>query len=63
MNSVNFMLQIPDISKIVYFLKICFMSTVTCYTAYKNWYYKVGHSLINSKIKFDTQLKFIGKLT
>lgn len=35
MNSVNFMLQIPDISKIVYFLKICFMSTVTCYTAYK----------------------------
>jgi len=29
------MLQIPDISKIVYFLKICFMSTVTCYTAYK----------------------------
>lgn len=35
LNSVNFMLQIPDISKIVYFLKICFMSTVTCYTAYK----------------------------
>lgn len=35
MNSVNFMLQIPDISKIVYFFKICFMSTVTCYTAYK----------------------------
>lgn len=35
MNSVNFMLQIPDVSKIVYFLKICFMSTVTCYTAYK----------------------------
>lgn len=35
MNSVNFMLQIPDISKIVFFLKICFMSTVTCYTAYK----------------------------
>ena len=34
---------------------------ITCYTAYKNWYYKVGHSLINSKIKFDTQLKFIGK--
>lgn len=35
LNSVNFMLQIPDISKIVYFFKICFMSTVTCYTAYK----------------------------
>lgn len=35
LNSVNFMLQIPDISKIVYFLKICFMSTVICYTAYK----------------------------
>jgi HrpA-like RNA helicase len=34
---------------------------ITCYTAYKNWYYKVGHLLINSKIKYDTQLRFIGK--
>ena len=32
---------------------------ITCYTAYKNWYSKCGYLLLNKKVKFDTQLKYI----
>ena len=32
---------------------------ITCYTAYKNWYSKQGYLLLNKKVKFDTQLKYI----
>ena len=32
---------------------------ITCYTAYKNWYYKYGFLLLNTRVKFDTQLKYI----
>ena len=32
---------------------------ITCYTAYKSWYYKYGYLLLNPKVKFDTQLKYI----
>ena len=32
---------------------------ITCYIAYKKWYYDYGHLLVNTNVKFDTQLKFI----
>ena len=32
---------------------------ITCYTAYKKWYYDYGHFLVNNKVKFDTQLSYI----
>jgi len=32
---------------------------ITCYIAYKKWYYDYGYLLVNTNVKFDTQLKFI----
>ena len=32
---------------------------ITCYIAYKKWFYEYGHLLLNQNVKFDTQLKFI----
>ena len=34
---------------------------ITCYVAYKNWFYKYGQLLLNTDVKFDTKLKFIEK--
>ena len=32
---------------------------ITCYIAYKKWYYEYGYLLLNTNVKFDTQLKYI----
>ena len=34
---------------------------IASYTAYKKWYFDFGHELVNSNVKFDTQLKFIDR--
>ena len=34
---------------------------IASYTAYKKWYYDYGHELVNLRVKFDTQLKYIDK--
>ena len=45
-------------SKMLYSLgKEC--DFITCYTAYKKWYFKCGYLLLNKKVKYDTQLKYI----
>ena len=32
---------------------------IACYTAYKKWYYELGHRFVRSNVKFDTTLQHI----
>ena len=32
---------------------------ITCYIAYKKWFYEYGHLLLKTNVRFDTQLKYI----